>query len=395
MNQQWPEPAYAAALAALPEMTLGRLSALIRHHSPSSAFRIAAGQQAPLPVRAATQSAAVQRVRHSWKQHATDDFVDRCWQRVQALGLRVLVYGAPHYPTALLADKQAPPVLFAKGDLSLLNGRRAALVGTRNATSSGRSIAFRFGAELSANGVHIVSGLARGIDGCAHRGVMSQLGFNADGAHALRQPQSGTDVPFGRPIAVVGSGHDVVYPREHASLWSMVAEHGLLLTEAPPGTPPIGYRFPLRNRLIAALSEVVVVVESRERGGSLITATEAGERGIPVMAVPGSAASRAAIGTTALLREGASIAGEPLDVLTLLDLEHRHLWNPAPDHRIRPRGGDLVVFQACLKQPQTIESIMLGCSLSLVSSAMSLARLEQAGWLTQYDGWFESLGNAQ
>ena len=125
--------------------------------------------------------------------------------------------------------------------------------------------------------MHVVSGLARGIDGCAHRGAL--------------QTEGG-----GRPIAVVASGHDVIYPREHRDLWREVAEQGLLLSEAPPGTAPEAYRFPMRNRVIAALSELVIVVESREHGGSLITVAEALERNVPLMAVPGGVHNRAATG---------------------------------------------------------------------------------------------------
>src|SRR6185295_12761685 len=126
----------------------------------------------------------------------------------------------------------------------------------------------------------------------------------------------------GRPIAVVASGHDVVYPREHRDLWREVAERGLLLSEAPPGTPPEAFRFPMRNRVIAALSEVVIVVESREHGGSLITVTEAMERNVPLMAVPGGVHNRAATGTNQLIRDGAGVVIDVTDVLLALAMDH-------------------------------------------------------------------------
>ena len=132
----------------------------------------------------------------------------------------------------------------------------------------------------------MVSGLAKGIDGAAHRGVM-----RVDGTRA---------------VAVVANGPDSPYPRQHRELWHDVATSGLLISEWPPGTEPEKFRFPMRNRIIAALSEVLVVVESRERGGSLTTAREALERGVDVMAVPGSVNNRAAAGTNQLIRDGAS-----------------------------------------------------------------------------------------
>src|SRR5690606_572209 len=136
-------------------------------------------------------------------------------------------------------------------DLSVLAERRAGIIGTRNATAAGRATAFELGHELAVNGVAVVSGLARGIDGAAHRGVRAG---------------------DGRPAGGVANGRDAPYPKPHTELWEWVATHGLLVSEWPPGTTPEPWRFPLRNRILAALCEVLVVVESRERGGSLITA---------------------------------------------------------------------------------------------------------------------------
>lgn len=366
-----PDEAYAAALAALPLMTVQRLRALLCEQSPEAAYAVAAGQARPSPLlqRALSRSD----VRAAWQQAATTEHAERVWQRCRQLGLQVLVAGNERYPRLLAYDHTAPAVLFAVGDLQLLAGRRAAIIGTRNATASGRFVAGRFGEELAANGVHVVSGLARGVDGCAHRGALRA----ADGAG---------------PIGVVGSGLDIVYPREHSALWAEVSQRGLLLSEAPPGALPEAYRFPLRNRLLAALAEVVVVVESRERGGSLITVTEAIERNVPVMAVPGSPASRASAGTNALLRDGAAPATEPADVLDVLRLDHRRQWVPDPELRPRPSGLDARVYGCCARDPHTVESLAEQCSASLVEVAMAVARLEQHGWLLGADGWYQTLG---
>ena len=281
------------------------------------------------------------------------------------------------YPPLLCYDPQPPPVLFSKGDLGILDGRRVAIVGTRNATAAGRHMARTLGEGLAREGVHVVSGLARGIDGHAHAGVLEAVSAGA----------------AGRPVAVVASGHDVVYPREHRSLWERVGTEGLLLSEWPPGSVPAAYRFPQRNRLIAALSEIVVVVESRETGGSLITAQLAAERGIPVMAVPGSAISRAAIGVNALLRDGSAPAIDVGDVMVALGLDHSRSTAPGGDPRVRPRTGDVPAYLVCSVKAATVGDVAEALGVPVIEVAMSLARLEQGGWLAHVDGWFEVMGS--
>jgi DNA processing protein len=372
MTSDLPQQAYAAALAGFPYMTIHRLGALLRHNTPAEAYEVAAGQQGP--------SALIQRVladadvRAAWQRAARSRLVDDVWARCDRSGVQVLVHGQPDYPALLSVDLLPPPVLFAKGDLGVLAGRRAAIIGTRNATAAGRDTATTLGRHLAQADVHVVSGLARGIDGCAHRGALQ--------AKAA-----------GRPIAVVASGHDVAYPREHRELWCQVAEHGLLLSEAPPGTAPEAYRFPLRNRLIAALAEVVVVVESREHGGSLITVNEALARNVPLMAVPGGVHNRAATGTNQLIRDGAGVVVEAADVLIALAMDHRRASAASVDPRSRPQGADLSVYETCAGEPRTIDGLALACSLSLVDTAMAVARLEQMGWIQQIDGWFEAVGS--
>jgi DNA processing protein len=260
----------------------------------------------------------------------------------------------------------------------VLAGRRVALVGTRNATAAGRHVARQFGHGLVQAGVQVVSGLARGIDGHAHHGALEAI-------DELGAP--------GRPVAVVASGLDVVYPREHERLWRRVGEDGLLLSEAPPGSPPIAYRFPLRNRIIAALAEIVVVVESRERGGSLITAAAALERGIPVMAVPGHATVRAARGVNSLLRDGSAPAIDVDDILVALQLDHGQTLGLLSDRRPRPRPGDVPAYRLCAVRAHTVGEVAGRLDVPLLDAAMMLARLEQSGWLGQVDGWFEATGS--
>ena len=372
MNTDMPPEAYAVALASFPHMSIHRLGALLRHHDPCAAYSIAVGEQRPAGL--IERVLADSGVRAAWQRAGRSSLLDEAWERCNRLGVRVLMHGTLDYPALLADDPLPPPVVFAKGELGLLGGRRAGVVGTRNATAAGRDTATTLGRQLADADVHVVSGLARGIDGCAHRGALQTSGA-------------------GRPIAVVASGHDVVYPREHRALWASVAEQGLLLSEAPPGTAPEAYRFPMRNRVIAALSEVVVVVESREQGGSLITVTEAIERNVPLMAVPGGVHNRAATGTNQLIRDGAGVVIDVTDVLVALAMDHSRASASIAEQRPRPRGADLSVYETCAGEPRTIDGLALACSLSLVDAAMAVARLEHTGWIQQSDGWFEAVGS--
>lgn len=372
MKTDLPPEAYAAALASFPHMSIHRLGALLRHHPPDEAYAIASGEHRPAGL--IERVLADPDICAAWRRAGRSSLLDEVWDRCNRLGVRVLLHGATDYPHLLVNDPLPPPVLFAEGDLSLLEGRRAGIVGTRNATAAGRDTATTLGRQLADAGVHVVSGLARGIDGCVHRGAL-----RSDGA--------------GRPIAVVASGHDVIYPREHRVLWASVAECGLLLSECAPGTAPEAYRFPMRNRVIAALSEVVIVVESRQQGGSLITVNEAIERNVPLMAVPGGVHNRAATGTNQLIRDGAGVVVDVTDVLIELAMDHRRSSGATIDSRPRPSGADLTVYETCAGEPRTIDGLALACSLSLVDAAMAVARLERSGWIQQSDGWFEAVGS--
>jgi DNA processing protein len=217
--------------------------------------------------------------------------------------------------------------------------------------------------------------LARGIDGYAHRG-------------ALAAPGAGVAPPVG----VVACGLDVHYPREHRELYARVAAVGLLLSERPPGTPPRAMAFPERNRILAALSELVVVVESRATGGSLLTAQEAHSRDISVMAVPGSVASRASEGTNALLRDGlAAPVLDVTDVLLALGLDTRRAHRRRFDPRPRLQGLDAEIFDLIGGDALTLEQVVLRSGAEIATVAMCLGRMEAAGWVSRNGAWFEVL----
>jgi DNA processing protein len=365
-----PAAGYIAALAGFERMTTGRLSSLLAGRDPAEAYAIAVGRQRP-PDPIASLFGRDPTLAASWRAEADRRPPEPAWEACVAGGIAVVVPGDPTYPSQLLDDPRRPAVLFVRGDLGVLDARRVGIVGTRNATQRGRETAAQFGYELSAAGVVVVSGLAKGIDGAAHRGALAAEGST--------------------PVGIVGNGLDRPYPKQHTELWNAVAERGALISEWPPGTNPDAFRFPLRNRILAGLVEVLVVVESRERGGSLITAREAAERGVEVFAVPGAVQSRASIGTNRLLCDGVAPATEVADVFVALGLDQRRAGRARFDPRRRPRADDLAVIDACRQRPRTLEELAGHMSSTLVDVALTAARLEHAGWLRETGGWFEAI----
>ncbi len=365
-----PSGAYVAALAGFERMTTNRLNGLLARRSAEQAYAIATGASAPVEP-FATLFSREPDLASAWRREIDRRPLDQVWEQCCAAGVHVIVAGDVGYPAVLLDDPRRPAALFVRGDISVLDARRVGIVGTRNATQRGRETASRFGYELAAEGVVVVSGLAKGIDGAAHRGALA--------------------VDHARPVAVVGTGPDRPYPAQHSDLWEAVADRGALISEWPPGTGPDAFRFPLRNRILAALVEVLVVVESRERGGSLITAREAAERGVDVFAVPGALQSRASLGTNKLLCDGAAAATETADVLMALGLDRRRAGRNRHDPRALPSAADRGLIDACRSQPRTLEALALAAGGSLVDTAMGVARLEHAGWLRETAGWFEAI----
>jgi DNA processing protein len=329
---------FAAALAALPGMGPATLVRILSTHTPeeawaavlagrivrpqrrradaggdgSSAAPVAAtlpwdGRDTPVPSGPAAG-------RLPWAVASRRADPEAATEARRRAGIGVTWWGDDRYPAALAADPEPPGVLFWRGDLGWLERPTVALVGTRKCTPDGRTTAFELGRDLAAAGVCVVSGLALGIDGAAHTGALAM-----DGA--------GT-------VGVAASGVDVVYPPSHDTLWAQVVDHGAVCSETPPGRPAQAWRFPARNRVIAALSRLVVVVESHSSGGSLITVEAALRRGIEVRAVPGPVRSPASAGSNQLLADGPAPvrhAGDVLDALGSIGP-----WPPAGMH-LRPR----------------------------------------------------------
>lgn len=359
------DDAFAVALASLPGIGPPRLRALLDARSPDEAWaRVRAGAEGDSLRRAAMGTDA-----------------DALAAAHAAAGVRVCRLGQSGYPARLAEDPEAPAVLFARGNLDVARSPAVAVVGTRRCTHAGRAVARQFGAELAAAGVHVVSGLALGIDGAAHEGALAAAAA--------------------APVGIVGSGLDVVYPSRHASLWERVAASGLLLSEWPLGTRPEAWRFPARNRLIAIVSDVLVVVESHAAGGAMHTVEAADRRGRTVLAVPGSVRSPASAGTNRLLFDGHGPARDPADILSALGLATA---GPVRHGLRAPEAGptgteglgstEATVLEAVDWEPTSTETVLARTGLSPLEVATALDRLERAEWVHGDGGWWERVGRS-
>jgi len=338
-----PEEAFAAALASAPHVGPATLRSLLAVDPPSVA----------------------------WSRSDLAGDVQRIWQRHQEMEIEVLWRDSPDYPARLLGDPEAPAVLFCRGDPTVVNNpAKVALIGTRSPTRYGIGVAAQFGADLAALGVSIVSGLALGIDAAAH-----------EGACAAGAP----------PIAVVAGGLDDPYPRRNARLFERVASQGAVFSESPAGGHTEKWRFPVRNRLLAALSDVVVVVESDHWGGSMHTVQAAANRAIPVGAVPGSIRSRASFGTNALLADGCFPVRDVNDIVTALSLVGVLVKVPSGPAALVEEytGDDQELLAALSSDPASLDQLARVTGLDLSALCGRLQRLAQAGVARDVGGWWE------
>jgi DNA processing protein len=274
-----------------------------------------------------------------------------------SLGIDAVAWNDPRYPARLLTITDCPPLLWYRGSLDACDGPAAAIVGARSASVAGVETAERLAADLAARGVTVVSGLARGVDGAAHRGAART----------------------GRTIAVMASGADRIYPPEHAGLARDIAACGAVISEYGPGTVPLPFRFPQRNRVISALADAVIVVEASERSGSLITAACALDQGRDVMAVPGSVLGGRNRGGHALIRDGAKIVECADDIVG--ELRHLPGWSDIGSPEVNgsaPTGyghellGHMVAGRAYAVDNLAAASGMAGPALMAMLSALEL-----------------------
>lgn len=271
-------------------------------------------------------------------------------------------HGEP-YPDQLRDAADAPWALIGRGDPELLATLEptaaVTVVGARRATAYGREVARTLGRELAGAGMVVVSGLAFGVDGCAHRGALES--------------------DAGRTIAVLGCGPDTSYPASHRALWRRICERGLVLSELPPGAVPWRWTFPARNRIMAALAGMTVVVEAAARSGSLITADLAADLGRDLGAVPGPVTSRASAGPNNLLAGGACVVRDAQDVLdAMLGAGARRLDRHGP--ALEPALG--AALGAVEAGASTADAVATALGLPGAEAGAVLARLELLGYLS-------------
>lgn len=309
----------------------------------------------------------------SWKEslEATRKIFDpeKEISRCEQLGIHLIPFGDPQYPTLLKETSDPPLILYVRGSLIESDQAAVAIVGSRHPSLYGREQAKRFGGRLAEMGLTIVSGFARGIDREAHEAALG--------------------VRYGRTIAVLGSGLDVIYPKEHQALYEEIAERGALISEFALGTSPFAENFPKRNRIIAGLSLGVLVVEAHSRSGSLITARLAAEEGREVFALPGRVDQIGSRGTHRLLKEGAGLVESPEEIFDALGPQ---LW-PLVSSRVPADSFNeeerefLDLFE---NSPLTMDEIARQAKHPISLTAGLLTRLELKGALRKRpDGRYE------
>jgi DNA processing protein len=349
-------------LSLVPGLGLGGYWRLIEHfHSPAEVLR--ASKKDLLNVKG-IQERQVSALFSSMDKH---DRGEKELERLTALGGVALSFEDEGYPPLLRQLVDPPPVLYIQGRSGLLSSPGVAVVGSRAATSYGRKTAFNLGRNLAALSVTVISGLALGIDTESHLGALAAQG---------------------NTVAILGCGLDVVYPRQNQTLYKQIAEHGALVTEYPLGTRPDGFRFPARNRIIAGLSQGVIVVEAAKKSGSLITAQMALDCGREVFAVPGQVDSCKSEGAHWLLQQGAKLVQRVEDIVVELDLQCSENHN---EGKTRQEEHSFDIEPEALALLAYIEPYPLMREALLEKSGLSPARMSELLLLLELDGLIEML----
>jgi DNA processing protein len=290
--------------------------------------------------------------------------LEKLWKKIEAQNIRILTWEDEAYPQRLKEIDQPPPVLYIRGEYLPDDLFAVAIVGTRRVTPYGRQITEELSAFLAANGITVISGLARGVDAIAHQTTL----------------KSG-----GRTIGVLGSGVDKIYPPEHRALAERMIERGAIVSDYAPGTPPDASNFPPRNRIISGLSLAVVVVEAGETSGALITAEFAAEQGREVFAVPGSILAPQSKGTNKLIQNGALPLLSINDLMQALDLnrvgEHKAARKIIPTDETEAR-----LMSVLGDEPLHVDEIRNQAGLPIEKVSATLALMELKGMVRQVGG---------
>ncbi len=303
----------------------------------------------------------------NWRRQAVPEKIINA---LQTAAIKVITFTEEAYPLELKRIYDPPLVLYWRGKQLPGKDLKIAIVGTRRATAYGLRVAKQLAADLAAAGVGVVSGVARGIDAAAHRGVIRAGGLT---------------------WGILGCGPDVVYPPEHKELYQKIMEHGAILSEFPPGTPPEAKNFPIRNRIISGLTSGTVVVEAAVKSGSLITADIALEQNRDVFAVPGPITSRYSKGSNELIKEGARVVTEADDIIAEYGAQLSILWPTSPKKeqaKISLTSTERKVLECLSIVPTHIDDISVAVDLQPGDVSRALLQLEMAKYIRRLPGGF-------
>lgn len=290
--------------------------------------------------------------------------LDQIWEKIESQGITVLTWQDESYPSRLKEIDQPPPVLYIRGEYLSDDLFAVAIVGTRRVTPYGRQITEEIASFLAANGITVISGLARGVDAVAHQSALKA---------------------GGRSIAVLGSGVDKIYPPEHRGLAEQMMQRGAIVSDYAPGTPPDASNFPPRNRIISGLSLAVVVVEAGETSGALITAEFAAEQGREVFAVPGSILAPQSKGTNKLIQRGALPLLNVNDLMQALDLTRMGEQKAA--RKILPADEtEARLLNVLGSEPLHVDEIRNQVELPIEKVSAALVLMELKGMVRQVGG---------
>lgn len=346
-----PESAWWLAVKQVPRIGPARIRSLLDHFgSLRQAWQATDGEiRNVLPTQLANEFLTL--------RDQTD--VAALYNRTTREGVNIACWTDDTYPALLREVPAPPPVLYYRGQLIETDTTAVAIVGTRKVTAYGREMAYRIAYDLAKAGVTIVSGLALGVDGIAHRAAL----------------EAG-----GRTIAVLGSGIDVMYPGRHRDLAHKITQQGAVVTDYPPGTQPDRFNFPPRNRIISGLSRGVVVVEAPERSGALITVDFAAEQGRDAFAVPGPVHAPASAGCHRILREGATLVRSAEDVLEDLHIRRVDHEQPVQQPALSFSDDQRRLLAVLTSQPQHIDDVAakLNKSVNDVSGELMMLELQEA-----------------
>jgi len=290
--------------------------------------------------------------------------LDKVWEKIEKQGIKILTWQDEAYPQRLKEIDQPPPVLYIRGEYLPDDFFAVAIVGTRRITPYGRQITEELSAYLAANGMTVISGLARGVDAVAHQATLKA---------------------GGRTIGILGSGVDKIYPPEHRGLAEQMMERGAIISDYAPGTPPEASNFPPRNRIISGLSLAVVVIEAGETSGALITAEFAAEQGREIFAVPGSILAPQSKGTNKLIRKGAQPLLSVTDLMQALDITR--VGEKKAVRKIMPADATEAKLLIVLSgEPLYVDEIRSQAELPIEKVSAALALMELKGMVRQVGG---------